>query len=191
MHKNERNTRTLQTWHIETVDWREKTAKNWKYITDRTLASEYIMPEEVKTFFWRKKNWLLGIVMILSGPLTVRGYSITQVKLQPHNTQLWGFITGQFYVETILTDFATRMNGQQMTNWGKTLQLTRWNWTPFHLFISFLISFPLKREIQSIYGVICDSVKKVINGIQCKQLEYDLPPLHLQGLCLPTWKSHT
>lgn len=63
--------------------------------------------------------------MILSGPLTVRGYSITQVKLQPHNTQLWGFITGQFYVETILTDFATRMNGQQMTNWGKTLQLTR------------------------------------------------------------------
>lgn len=53
--------------------------------------------------------------MKLSGPLTVRDYSISQVKLQQHNTQLW-VMNGQFYMETILTDYATRMNGQQMTN---------------------------------------------------------------------------
>lgn len=62
--------------------------------------------------------------MKLSGPLTVRDYSISQVKLQQYNTQLW-VMNEQFYIETILTDYATRMNGQQMTNWGKTLQLTR------------------------------------------------------------------
>lgn len=62
--------------------------------------------------------------MKLSGPLTVRGHSISQFKLQQHNTQLW-VMNGQFYTETILTDYETRMNGQQMTNWGKTLQLTR------------------------------------------------------------------
>lgn len=58
--------------------------------------------------------------MKLNGPLTVRGYSISQVKLQPHNTQL-----RVYEIETILSDYAARVNGQLMTNWRKTLQLTR------------------------------------------------------------------
>lgn len=45
--------------------------------------------------------------MKLNGPLTVRGYSISQVKLQPHNTQL-----RVYEIETILSDYAARMNRQ-------------------------------------------------------------------------------
>lgn len=141
------NTRTLQNWHKETVDLlREKLAKNWKYRQNfgfwihhdfwihhaRKSRNNFL---EKKIDYWVSWwNWMDHLLFA----------AIVFLKSNyGHIIPNYGFMNGQFYIETILSDYAARMNRQQMTSWGKTLQLTRWNWTSFHLFISFLISFPL------------------------------------------------
>lgn len=59
------------------------------------------------------------------------------------------------------------------------------------VYISFLISLPLKRGIQSKYAVICDSVKKSYSmAFNAHNWNKFYPQMHLQGLCLPTWKLH-